>query len=75
MSSSHSSLNNITLDEKNMYAGLKCDLDKQGVPDKYDIDIDGDGIPNLLGLIQYEKADCSLIPGENVNHNIYQQHF
>ena len=75
MSSSHSSLNNITLDEKNMYAGLKCDLDKQGVPDKYDIDIDGDGIPNLLGLIQYEKPDCSLIPGENVNHNIYQQHF
>ena len=75
MSSSHSNLNNITLDEKNMYAELKCDLDKQGVPDKYDIDIDGDGIPNLLGLIQYEKPDCSLIPGENVNHNIYQQHF
>ena len=75
MSLSHSNLNNITLDEKTMYAGLKCDLDKQGVPDKYDIDIDGDGIPNLLGLIQYEKADCSLIPGENVNHNIYQQHF
>lgn len=75
ISSSHSSLNNITLDEKTMYAGLKCDLDKQGVPDKYDIDIDGDGIPNLLGLIQYEKPDCSLIPGENVNHNIYQQHF
>ena len=75
MSLSHSSLNNITLDEKTMYAGLKCDLDKQGVPDKYDIDIDGDGIPNLLGLIQYEKPDCSLIPGENVNHNIYQQHF
>ena len=75
ISSSHSSLNNLTLDEKTMYAGLKCDLDKQGVPDKYDIDIDGDGIPNLLGLIQYEKPDCSLIPGENVNHNIYQQHF
>lgn len=75
MSSSHSSLNNISLNEKTMYAGLKCDLDKQGVPDKYDIDIDGDGIPNLLGLIQYEKPDCSLIPGENVNHNIYQQHF
>ena len=75
VSTSRSSLNNITLDEKTMYSGLKCDMDKQGVPDKYDIDIDGDGIPNLLGLIKYEKSDCSLIPGENVNQNLYQQHF
>ena len=74
VSTSRSSLNNITLDEKTMYSGLKCDMDKQGVPDKYDIDIDGDGIPNLLGLIKYEKSDCSLIPGENVNQNLYQQH-
>lgn len=75
VSTSRASLNNITLDEKTMYSGLKCDMDKQGVPDKYDIDIDGDGIPNLLGLIKYEKSDCSLIPGENVNQNLYQQHF
>lgn len=75
VSTSRSSLNNITLNEKTMYSGLKCDMNKQGVPDKYDIDIDGDGIPNLLGLIKYEKSDCSFIPGENVNQNLYQQHF
>lgn len=62
-------------DESKMYAGLKCDLDQAKVPDIHDIDIDGDGIPNLLGMINYEKSDCSLIPGENVNQNLYQQHF
>lgn len=61
--------------EEKMYQGLKCDLDKAKVPDIYDIDVDWDGIPNLLGMINYEKDDCSLIPWENVNQNLYQQHF
>ena len=41
----------------------------------YDSDIDGDGKPNLLGMIIKDNSDCSLVPGDNVNLNLYNQHF
>lgn len=58
-----------------LFAGLKCDADQDGIPDLYDDDLDGDGVKNLLGLIRYERADCKLIPGENVDEQRYTQHF
>lgn len=66
---------NLLLDEKTLFAGLKCDLDKDNIPDIYDDDIDGDGIKNLLGIMIYEKEDCQFSVGENVNSQLYQQHF
>lgn len=51
-----------------------CDLDGDKIPDLCDDDIDGDGKPNLLGLITYETADCSFT-AENVNVSILKKHF
>ncbi|USN56128.1 MAG: thrombospondin type 3 repeat-containing protein [Candidatus Peribacteria bacterium] len=34
-------------------------MDADGIPDMCDIDIDGDGVPNALGIILFEKEDCS----------------
>ncbi|MEI6119205.1 MAG: thrombospondin type 3 repeat-containing protein [bacterium] len=31
-----------------MKVAYKCDLDGDGIPDVCDIDIDNDGVPNLL---------------------------
>lgn len=47
---------------------LKCDADKDWIPDMCDDDIDGDWVPNLLGLIKFEKKDCS-IDDENIDAN------
>ena len=44
---------------------LHCDLDTDDIPDLCDDDIDGDGIPNRLGLIKYELDDCSF--GDNLD--------
>lgn len=63
------------IDTKVLFSGLKCDLDKDWIPDLYDSDIDGDGKPNLLWLVIRENVDCSLVPGDNVNMNLYNQHF
>jgi hypothetical protein len=40
----------------------QCDMDKDGIPDMCDSDIDGDGAQNPLGLISYMKPDCSYGP-------------
>ena len=37
---------------------FKCDMDNDWIPDICDSDIDGDGVPNLLGIIKYETPDC-----------------
>jgi len=39
---------------------LKCDMDKDGLADLCDDDIDGDGQSNRMGLISFERADCSV---------------
>jgi len=43
----------------NLNKVYKCDMDKDWIPDICDTDIDGDGIINLLGLINVENNDCS----------------
>lgn len=32
-----------------------CDMDRDGIPDVCDDDIDGDGVPNLIGILNYEN--------------------
>jgi len=49
-------------------------MDHDGIPDICDDDIDGDGIPNLIGLITYENKDCS-ITKDNVNMDLLNEHF
>ena len=51
----------------------KCDMDNDGIPDICDDDIDGDGIKNQLGLILYEKADCSYT-ADNINQETFKKH-
>lgn len=38
----------------------KCDMDKDGIPDICDDDIDWDGVKNLLGIINYENNNCKI---------------
>ncbi len=58
-----------------LFSWLKCDLDKDWIPDIYDSDIDWDWIPNLLWLVTKERADCKLVVWENVDQKIYDKHF
>ena len=37
-----------------------CDLDKDGIIDQCDTDIDGDSVPNLLWLLIWENEDCRI---------------
>ena len=48
---------NICLNKNN---NLKCDMDKDGIPDMCDDDIDGDWIKNFIWLIKFENKDCSI---------------
>ncbi|MDR0606932.1 MAG: thrombospondin type 3 repeat-containing protein [Candidatus Peribacteria bacterium] len=61
-------LNNGTLKQ------YKCDMDSDGIPDICDDDMDGDDKKNLLGIITYEKADCSY-NSDNVDESILGKHF
>jgi len=58
---------NWTLDQ------FKCDMDWDWIPDICDDDIDGDGMPNLIWLIDFENEDCS-INLENINKDILMLH-
>jgi len=52
------------------------DMDKDGVPDICDTDIDGDGIPNLLGIILPQSAkQNNYTTLSTLNMNILQEHF
>ncbi len=52
----------------------KCDLDGDAVPDICDTDIDGDGVINLLGLINTETKNCAY-SRENLNQAVLIKHF
>jgi hypothetical protein len=53
---------------------FRCDMDKDDIPDICDDDIDGDHMPNLIGLIGYENKDCSF-SNANVNLDLLNEHF
>lgn len=52
----------------------KCDLDGDGIPDICDTDIDGDGVQNLLGIINFEKKNCSY-GSDNLNQGVLAKHY
>ncbi len=52
----------------------KCDLDGDGIPDICDIDIDNDGIENLIWLINHENKNCSYDKA-NINQEILTKHY
>lgn len=58
---------NWTLDQ------FKCDMDKDNIPDICDDDIDGDGMQNLIWLIDFELPDCK-INSDNLNNDILKLH-
>jgi hypothetical protein len=60
--------NDICLDARIKWtlSTFSCDMDNDGIPDICDTDIDGDGRPNLLGLILFEQEDCR-IDRTNIN--------
>ena len=52
---------------------FSCDMDNDWIPDICDDDIDGDGMKNLIWIIDYENADCS-ITTKNINEEIFVSH-
>ncbi|MFA5748328.1 MAG: PKD domain-containing protein, partial [Candidatus Absconditabacterales bacterium] len=60
---------------------FKCDIDKDGIADICDDDIDGDGVKNLIGLIDHENKDCSIQTNNsdfnknNLDLNLLKKHF
>ncbi len=49
-------------------------MDKDGIPDICDSDIDGDGIANALGLITHENKDCAYNSG-NMDTSLLQNQY
>jgi hypothetical protein len=48
-------------------------MDKDGIPDICDDDIDGDGTKNLIGLVLFDNPDCS-IDERNINKDLFMRH-
>jgi len=51
-----------------------CDFDHDGAPDICSDDIDWDGIKNLIGVVEYDNADCSW-DINNVDMKLLKKHF
>lgn len=57
----------------NMKYIYKCDLDGDTLPDICDTDMDNDGIPNLLWMINFENKNCAYEKDTtNANANLSQ---
>ena len=52
----------------------KCDMDKDGIPDMCDSDIDWDWVPNLIWIIKFEPKDCRYTK-ENLNMDRLKEEF
>ena len=55
-------------------------MDGDGIPDICDTDIDDDGVPNLLGLINFENKNCAYesdpaTANANLNQEILTAHY
>lgn len=50
-----------------------CDMDKDKIPDTCDDDIDGDGVKNLIGVVQNTYPNCA-ITGSTINQDILDKH-
>ena len=66
---------NVNTNLKQIFSWYRCDLDKDGIPDAFDNDIDGDWVQNLLWMISFETENCEFIVWDNVDEDLYKQHF
>lgn len=53
-------------------SNLKCDMDKDGVVDICDDDIDWDTVKNFLWLIKFQSSDCK-ITNDNIDIWVFNQ--